>query len=140
MTRHPPPSLPQEVTAGIRLAALASAPYWARRHAHDVLGKWQAPGETIQAAELLVSELVTNAAKLASPGIIDVMLRYLPGQRLVIEVSDSDPHPPTPADPDVNSESGRGLMPVQALSEEWSYHFLPSGRKTVYCVIAAANR
>jgi anti-sigma regulatory factor (Ser/Thr protein kinase) len=135
MTRHPPPTLPHEVTAGIRLAAMASAPFWARRHAQDVLGKWRAPGETIETAELLVSELVTNAAKLPSPGIIDVMLRYCPGRHLVIEVSDSDPHPPTPADPDVNSESGRGLMLVQALSGEWSYYFLASGGKTVYCVI-----
>ncbi len=96
---------------------MASAPFWARQHVHDALGKWRAPGETIETAELLVSELVTNAAKLtgpppaalrdcglASPGIIDVMLRYLPGHRLVIEVSDCDPHPPAPADPDVNSE------------------------------------
>lgn len=48
MTRHPPLSLPNEVTAGIRLAAMASAPYWARRHAQDALGKWQATGETIE--------------------------------------------------------------------------------------------
>jgi len=139
MTRHPPLSLPHEVTAGIRLAAMASAPYWARRHVQDALGKWQATGETIETAELLVSELVTNAAKLASPGIIDVMLRYVPGRRLVIEVSDSDPHPPTLADPDPASESGRGLILVQALSKEWSYRFLPSGGKTVYCVVTVLS-
>jgi anti-sigma regulatory factor (Ser/Thr protein kinase) len=145
--RFPPPHLQNEVIAGIRLAAMASAPFWARRHARDALGKWRVPGETIGTAELLVSELVTNAAKFAGPlpdalhdpdlasiGIIDVTLRYLPG-RLTIEVSDSDANPPVAADSGLDAESGRGLMLVQALSKEWSYYFRPSGGKTVYCVI-----
>ena len=45
--RFPPPYLPDEVIAGIRLAAMLSAPFWARRHARDALGKWRVPGETI---------------------------------------------------------------------------------------------
>jgi two-component sensor histidine kinase len=104
------------------------------------------PTETIETAELLVSELVTNACKFAAPlpaahsglanaGIIDIVLRYLPG-RLVIEVSDSDVNPPVSANADLDSESGRGLMLVQALSKEWAYFFPASGGKTVYCVIS----
>lgn len=147
MKRFPPPYLQNEVIAGIRLAAMASAPFWARCHARDALGKWRVPAEMIETAELLVSELVTNAAKFAGPlpdrlhtpdlasiGIIDVMLRYLPA-RLVIEVSDSDANPPAAADPGPDAEGGRGLMLVQALSAEWSYYLRPSGGKTVYCVV-----
>ena len=142
------PLAPNEAIASIRLAALASAPFWARCHTRDVLSKWRMLPETIETAELLVSELVTNAAKFAGPppsklrnrdlasvGIIDVALRYLLG-RVVIEVSDSDPNPPVAANPDLDSESGRGLMLVQALSKEWSYFFPPTGGKTVYCVIS----
>jgi anti-sigma regulatory factor (Ser/Thr protein kinase) len=104
--------------------------------------------ETIETAELLVSELVTNAVKFAGPlpagvrhtdlarvGIIDIMLRYLPDQ-LVIEVSDSDSRPPRAANPAPDSEGGRGLILVEALSKEWSYYFPPSGGKTVYCIMA----
>jgi anti-sigma regulatory factor (Ser/Thr protein kinase) len=139
--------LDSELAASIRLVTMPSAPFWARRHARDVLGKWRMPAETTETAELLVSELVTNACKFSGPpsaivtysglgsaGIIDVTLRYLPG-RLVIEVSDSDPSPPVAANPGLDSESGRGLMLVDALTEEWSYFLPPSGGKTVYCVI-----
>jgi anti-sigma regulatory factor (Ser/Thr protein kinase) len=116
-----------------------------------VLRRWQTPVETIETAELLISELVTNAAKFAGPlpgrpwhsnltsaGVIGVMLRYLPGQ-VVIEVSDSDPNPPVVANADLESENGRGLMLVQALSKEWSYFYPPSGGKTVYCAISATE-
>jgi anti-sigma regulatory factor (Ser/Thr protein kinase) len=126
---------------------MPSAPFWARRHARNVLARCHLPAETIETAELLVSELVTNASKFASHSpatprtslpakveIIDVTLRYIP-DRLVIEVSDSDPNPPVAANPDLDSERGRGLMLVQALSKEWSYFLKPSGGKTVYCVL-----
>jgi anti-sigma regulatory factor (Ser/Thr protein kinase) len=139
--------LDNELVASIQLAAMPSAPFWARRHACDVLGKWQIQVETIETTELLVSELVTNACKFANPApetlltsatasveIIDVTLRYMPGQ-LIIEVSDSDSSPPVLASPDIDSESGRGFVLVQALSKEWSFFLLPSGGKTVYCVL-----
>src|SRR5450759_2092489 len=66
---------------------------------------------------------------------ISLTLRHQTG-RVVIEVSDSDVTPPQLADTDVNAESGRGLMLVDALSKEWSYFLPPSGGKTVYCVIS----
>jgi anti-sigma regulatory factor (Ser/Thr protein kinase) len=100
---------------------------------------------------LLVSELVTNAAKfagqlppgmadplLANVGVIIAALRYMPG-RLVIEVSDSDSTPPARKQPGPDSESGRGLVLIEALSKEWSYFFPPSGGKIVYCVLSTAS-
>jgi anti-sigma regulatory factor (Ser/Thr protein kinase) len=129
----------------IRLACLPSSPFWARRHAQDVLGKWCIPDDVLETAELLVSELVTNAAKFSTPGpagqppasgmgIVDVALRYFPG-RVVIEVWDADVNPPIPGEPDQDAESGRGLILVQALSKEWSFFFPRSGGKVVYCVL-----
>jgi anti-sigma regulatory factor (Ser/Thr protein kinase) len=131
--------------ARFRLACLPSSPFWARRYTQDVLGKWRMPEDVIETAELLVSELVTNAAKFGVPGpgrprpfpgagIVDIVLRHLPG-RVVIEVWDANPNPPIPDGPDLDAESGRGLMLVQALSKEWSYFFPESGGKIVYCVI-----
>jgi hypothetical protein len=46
-----------------------------------------------------------------------VALRLLPGQ-VVIEVTDNDPRPPVLADAGPGAEDGRGLVIVQALSEE----------------------
>lgn len=147
MRGFPGPLSPGVPVASIRLATLPSSPFWARRHTRDVLSRWMLT-EITETAELLVSELVTNAVNFASPipaglrlsglagtGIIDVTLRYPPG-RLVIEVSDSGTNPPVVADPDPDSENGRGLFLVQALSKEWSYFFPPFGGKTVYCVIS----
>jgi anti-sigma regulatory factor (Ser/Thr protein kinase) len=149
--RFPPPLRQNEAFSSIRLTALPTAPFLARRHTRRILGEWRLGAETIETAELLVSELVTNAAKfagelpagLADPdltnvGVITAALRYMP-DRLVIEVSDSDSNPPAASRPELDSESGRGLMLVQALSKEWSYFFPPSGGKVVYCVLSTAS-
>jgi anti-sigma regulatory factor (Ser/Thr protein kinase) len=107
---------------------------------------WQLWPETIETAELLVSELITNAIKAGTPspharpdpcntGRISLTLRLLPG-RVVIEVTDNDPSPPILASDDPSAESGRGLMLVDALAKEWSYYFPPAGGKVVYCVLS----
>ena len=54
---------------------------------------------------------------------------------LLIEVFDTDANPPVLADAAEDSENGRGLLLVDALSKEWSYFFPPSGGKVVYCLI-----
>ena len=142
------PRVPGEAVSYLELVTLPSAPFWARRHARASLRSWRLWPETIETAELLVSELVTNAVKFtgsepAQPGHaelesvqrISLILRYLAGQ-LIIEVSDPDPRPPVVADAGDDAESGRGLMLVQALSKEWSYYLPPSGGKVVYAVLA----
>ncbi len=134
-------------TSYLELATLPSAPFWARCQTKASLKAWQMCPDLIDTAELLVSELVTNASKTARhppddpansglDGIdrISLTLRLLPG-RLVIEVFDNDPNPPQLNDADVEAESGRGLMLVDALSKEWGYFCPPAGGKTVFCVL-----
>jgi anti-sigma regulatory factor (Ser/Thr protein kinase) len=159
MTRNPPEGpggvARQQSSSGVagdavsylEVAALPSAPFWARRQARAALRAWHVSDEATQTAELLVSELVTNAVKFVGPapgplsysdlagaGRISLTLRLLPG-RLVIEVADQDQRPPvlTTAGPD--DESGRGLMLVDALAKEWNYFFPPAGGKVVFCVL-----
>jgi len=133
----------------LALATLPSAPFWARTQTKTALKARSMPSELIDAAELLVSELVTNAIQISGPvpgqvpasgldGVerITITLRLMPG-RILIEVFDNDHNPPVLADADSDAESGRGLMLVQALSKEWGHIFHPSGGKTVYCTIAA---
>lgn len=144
----PRPSVPGEVVSYLEMATLASSPSWARSETRTVLGAWQVWQETIDTAELLVSELVTNAVKFANPKPclpedsspdgskhISLILRYL-ADRLVIEVADPNPAPPAVADTGDDEEGGRGLMLVQALSKDWNFYLPPSGGKVVYCVLA----
>jgi anti-sigma regulatory factor (Ser/Thr protein kinase) len=139
--------IPGEATACVELAALSITPYWARRHAHAVLGAWQIDPETIEVAVLLVSELVTNAiaataamaernAGTDSPAQVVLTLYHQP-DRIMIEMYDPDPSPPVLAEAGTDAETRRGLMLVQALSKEWSCSCLPSGGKVVCSVIGA---
>jgi anti-sigma regulatory factor (Ser/Thr protein kinase) len=138
---------PGEQKSSLELVTLPSAPYWARRYTSAALHAWQLVPETIETAELLVSELVTNAIRASGPkpgplaysgpeGLehITLTLRLLPG-RVVIEVFDHDPSAPVLAEAGPDSESGRGLMIVDIASKEWGYQYPPSGGKIVFCVL-----
>jgi anti-sigma regulatory factor (Ser/Thr protein kinase) len=149
MQSHPKARAPGEAVALLDLATLPSAPFWARRQTRTVLRAWRVWTETIETAELLVSELVTNAVKFSgtvpktsgyaeyrNARRISLVLRHQAGQ-LIIEVSDPDPSPPIMAEVDSEAEGGRGLMLVQALSKEWDYYLPRTGGKVVYCVLAS---
>lgn len=131
----------------LELEALPSAFSFARRYIKKALGAWQLWPEVINTVELLVSELVTNAlvaTEIRTPpsaylgfggtDCLELTVRLLPS-RVVIGVSDNNPNPPLVGNADLDSESGRGLMLVQALSKEWGHFSTPLGGKTVYCVV-----
>jgi len=89
----------------------------------------------VQAAELAVSELVTNAVRAstqahgarppgAPTGLPAVGLRLAGDRvRLLVEVSDHDPGPPVPTAVDPERDGGRGLLLVEAVSEQWGYYY-----------------
>jgi hypothetical protein len=87
---------------------------------------WRLQPSDIETGQLLVSELVTNSVKhtrgsaarmshdvLAEVKAISLTLRYH-DDRLIIEVYDSDPAPPVLTEVGPDSESGHGLVLVQA--------------------------
>jgi len=128
--------------SSLELGALPTAVPCARLHARHLVREWGL-ADLAATAELLVSELVTNAVK-AMAGREDqppVRLR-LSGDyaRVLIEVWDADPRAPTPEDPDTDglpeleAEGGRGLFLVAALSARWNWHLTrqPAG-KVVWC-------
>jgi anti-sigma regulatory factor (Ser/Thr protein kinase) len=142
------PGEPRPMNAGtLALVALPTSPFWARRYTRQFLNSCPEMSEdTAATAELLVSELVTNAVRFsgdparalryserADAGLISLSLRHF-RDGLLIEVFDTDTHPPVLAGADNDAENGRGLMLVAALSKEWSYFFLPGG-KVVYCML-----
>ncbi|MYS62325.1 SpoIIE family protein phosphatase [Streptomyces sp. SID5468] len=71
----------------------------------------------VELAELLVSELVTNALRVARH---DVQLRLMrTDNKLLVEVSDDDHNMPTLRPASATDEDGRGLGLVSRLSDEW---------------------
>lgn len=53
----------------------------------------------------------------------------------MVEVADPDPRPPVLAKASLESERGRGLALVEALSSSWSYAPRLLGGKTVFCTV-----
>jgi len=108
----------------LELGALPGAVPCARLHARQVLWEWGLSAFS-KNAELLVSELVTNAVQ-ASPSaerILPVRLWLSSdGSRLLIQVRDGNRFPPVRTDADEEDESGRGLLIVDALSTKWGWH------------------
>jgi len=140
---------PRPMDAGmLALVALPTSPFWARRYARSFLDSCHGMSESkAETAELLVSELVTNAVRFsgdparplryserANAGLISLSLRHF-REGLLIEVYDTDNDPPIRSCADEYAENGRGLMLVDALSKEWSYFFPPGGGKVVYCFL-----
>ena len=116
----------------LTLGALPSAVTCARLHARLVLAEWGLK-PLAETTELLVSELVTNAVR-ASAGLVarhlglPVVQLWLSADRegVLIEVWDADERMPVCEQPDPDAEHGRGLLLVEALSEDWGT-YRPAG-------------
>lgn len=88
-------------------------------------------------AEILVSELVTNAVRHAA--IPDTPLRLVvlrAGDRLRIEVHDPSPAAPSPRRIDLLEETGRGWFLVAAIADRHGTDLTFSG-KAVWCELTA---
>jgi anti-sigma regulatory factor (Ser/Thr protein kinase) len=132
----------------LALVTLPTSPFWARRYTRLFLNSCRGISADItETAELIVSELVTNAVRFAgdparvlryperaNASLISLSLRNF-HEVLLIEVYDTDSNPPVLSSTDDHAENGRGLMLVDALSKEWSYFFPPAGGKVVYSLL-----
>lgn len=78
-------------------------------------------------AQLLVSELVTNAVLHAQSGI-EVVVRH-GGRRLRVEVGDASRTPPVLRRHDEDAMTGRGLSLVDQLSEAWGVERNADGKR-----------
>jgi anti-sigma regulatory factor (Ser/Thr protein kinase) len=131
------PGLPPQLdTAGwplrthLALRPLPTAAPCARLHAHHVMREWGLTDLT-ESVELIVSELVTNAVAAAQPAhTVEPVGLWLhcDGKRVVILVSDGNPDPPVRMNPGADTEAGRGLMLVDAVSAQWDWYPVPDGK------------
>ncbi|GLX02424.1 ATP-binding protein [Microtetraspora sp. NBRC 16547] len=94
----------------------ASSTPTARHLVRAQLGGWGC-GEHCEVAELLVSELVTNALRHGSGGPV-LTLTSADGT-LRCEVEDESPVPVRTCPAPLDDEGGRGLLLVDALSSSW---------------------
>lgn len=120
----------------LELGALSSAVPCARLHTRQLLWEWQLTSLTD--AELVVSEIVTNAVQItqADTRTTPVRLWLLAERtRLLILVWDASPLPPVPVTTSDDAENGRGLLLVDTLSTRWGHFPLSSGGKAVWSLL-----
>lgn len=121
-------ALAADSIAALTLPPEAASARRARGLVRDALAAWSLPG-LIHTAELLVSELVTNAVQ-HGRGPIEV--RLLRAATLVFEVADSSPARPSPRAADPLAETGRGLHLIKLLAGRWGTRPGATG-KIVWC-------
>ena len=133
----------------IELRALPASPRSARLVTKSVLHGW-CLGGLAETAELLVSEIVTNAVRASTPmghrqretgrAARPPLLRLWltsDGRSVLIQVWDSDHHHPVREDPGPDAEAGRGLVLIETLSTQWGWYALDEqGGKIVWAVCA----
>ena len=83
--------------------------------------------EARDTAALLLTELVTNAARHVGGTMrVEVAVTH---DTLCVRVCDTSPLLPAAANlPDWDSESGRGLFLLEALSDRWGAQTIPTGK------------
>jgi anti-sigma regulatory factor (Ser/Thr protein kinase) len=118
------PAIPQSVPAARRFAVSALS---------------DSPAPTLEAVELMVSELATNCIRHEHSSFQIVILRT--PREIRIEVTDSGAGTPTMRSPGPHEPSGRGLQIVDMLSERWGVEReLPSGKTVWFTLDVPAAR
>lgn len=123
-----------------RIALTATAPRQARRLLDTALAEWGL-GHLADAADLITSELVTNAVMHGTePALFNLYTDREPGAGLLfIEIEDAGAHMPEMRDADDDATSGRGLLLVDVLAEDWGTEPLGSGKR-VWASLAIAEK
>lgn len=110
--------------SALEFGPLPGAVPCARLHTRQMLWEWR-QAALADITELVVSELVTNAihatSVIGSPGPIRFWLAS-DGARVLVAVGDDSPHPPRRIDPTDDTENGRGLLLVEALSSDRGWY------------------
>ncbi|POG48724.1 diguanylate cyclase [Streptomyces sp. ZL-24] len=107
------------------LAQDRTTPATARLLVRDRLQGWGLDEDTVDATELIVSELVTNAVRYGTPPL---RLRLLLDTTLTCEVHDGSTASPHLRHARTVDEGGRGLFIVSRLAAHWGARHGPDGK------------
>jgi anti-sigma regulatory factor (Ser/Thr protein kinase) len=92
-------------------------------------------GDFTEDAEIVTSEIVTNAVQHSGAQTIGLELTSLEGSKAVaIVITDPSAVPPIKRDPACDTECGRGLHIVAALSSRWGWRPQGAG-KAVFAIL-----
>lgn len=117
--------VPPDRVATWELAHDRTTPAIARTLVRDRLEGWNLDEETIEATELIVSELITNAVRYGTPPL---HLRLLLDRTLTCEVHDTSPVAPNLRHARTVDEGGRGLFIVSQLATHWGTRYGSEGK------------
>ncbi|MFF1921977.1 SpoIIE family protein phosphatase [Streptomyces sp. NPDC058221] len=117
--------VPPDRVATWELAHDRTTPSIARTLVRDRLEGWNLDEETIEATELIVSELITNAVRYGNPPL---HLRLLLDRTLTCEVHDTSPVAPHLRHARTVDEGGRGLFIVSQLATHWGTRYGADGK------------
>ena len=136
------PGLPRRPRSdSLELGALSGAVPSARLHTRFVLQEWGLD-RLAESAELVVSELVTNAVQATRHAGLDDPVRVsllADDASVLVVVSDAIPDPPRPRRAATAEEDGRGLTVVETVSDWWDWKPARGG-KLVRALVGAGNR
>jgi hypothetical protein len=136
----------------VELRALPASARSARLHTKSILREWRLGG-LADTAELLVSEIITNAVRASTPiagqqreagqAPRSQLLRFWltsDSRSVLIQVWDGDHHCPMRQDVGPDAEAGRGLLLIEALSAQWGW-YAPDGQggKIVWAVCGQSS-
>jgi hypothetical protein len=136
----------------VELRALPTSARSARLHTQSTLHRWRLGGlgGLAETAELVVSEIVTNAVRVsatvgprqretgqAAPAQVLRLWLTSDGRSVLIQVWDGDHHRPVRKDVGPDAEAGRGLLLIETLSTQWGWYAPDEqGGKIVWAVCA----
>jgi hypothetical protein len=125
----------------LALGAFPGAVPCARLHVRQMLWEWQVLTDLADSAELVVSELTTNAIQVSRADARNSPVRLwllADRARLLILVWDASPLPPVRMSTSDDSENGRGLLLVETLSTRWGFFAHQQG-KVVWALLDMAD-
>ncbi|MDT0308704.1 ATP-binding protein [Streptomyces sp. DSM 44917] len=141
------PRLPEQRSAAgapggrvsFRLPAAETAAAEARRRTRRQLSEWRAPAHASENAQLIISELVTNALRHTDSETVGCELR-ITGSLLRVAVDGAGRGPEArPARAGAEDEGGRGLLLVHALARGWGVRPGTAGGHVVWAELPLAG-
>ena len=134
-------SVTEQPTATCTLGAQPESVKAGRDFTRVTLGLWDMEALT-DLAELVVSELLTNAVRHGVPSARKIVSQHCVRLRLLAQapfvmcmVTDPGHGIPVLRDSDLASECGRGLTVVEACCVRWGWHLLDEGGKVVWALL-----
>ena len=123
---------------GLEFPAEVESVYVVRAMIRVMCSTWRVPQDAADTAELLGSEVATNAVSVSGGEVLRCTLRKVLGY-LYFDCSDYDPAiPVTPSMPGGEELSGRGLALVKELASSYGWERL-SGRQGKICWFTLAT-